>query len=461
MLRLAAAAALLPGRLGAQRRARHRRRRHDRRASSRDADTDGIASRLAGPGRAGDAEPALARVPARARRPHRPHVAGARRQLLDVAAGDVRVPGSRRRRRVRGDRGAGLRRNGQGRVRVGRGIPLRASRPGGQAVRRSRRNSRWRIVAAARTAGLGLTLLPVFYAHAGFGGTPTTAGQRRFVHTTYTFTHLYDRLRERRAEHGYVLGVAPHSLRAVTPEELGAGGPAGGAGRAGAHPRGRADAGSRRLLRVEPHAAGRMAAHAGERRCALVHRARDAHDREGSHRRSPRAARWPAWRRRPRPTWATARFRAPPISPPAAASASAAIRTRSSTVRGAAPVRVVAADARAPAQRAAATRATCRSARRCGPRAARGGAQALAQPVGAIEAGRRADLVVLERRRSGAGRAGAGRRPRRRDLRPRAHAGARRHGRRHAGSSATADTRRRTRSSPAIARRLRGWMRRA
>ena len=79
----------------------------------------------------------------------------------------------------------------------------------------------WRIVAAAKVAGLGLTLLPVFYAHAGFGGTPTAAGQRRFVHTTYTFTHLYDRLRERSAEHGYVLGVAPHSLRAVTAEELG------------------------------------------------------------------------------------------------------------------------------------------------------------------------------------------------------------------------------------------------
>ena len=79
----------------------------------------------------------------------------------------------------------------------------------------------WRIVAAARTAGLGLTLLPVFYAHAGFGGTPTTAGQRRFVHTTYTFTHLYDRLHERATELGYVLGVAPHSLRAATAEEIG------------------------------------------------------------------------------------------------------------------------------------------------------------------------------------------------------------------------------------------------
>lgn len=79
----------------------------------------------------------------------------------------------------------------------------------------------WRVVAAARSAGLGLTLLPVFYAHAGFGGTPSTAGQWRFAHTTYTFTHLFERLREGCNQHGYVLGVAPHSLRAVTPEELG------------------------------------------------------------------------------------------------------------------------------------------------------------------------------------------------------------------------------------------------
>jgi len=78
-----------------------------------------------------------------------------------------------------------------------------------------------RIVSAAHTAGIALTLLPVFYAHAGFGGTAPTAAQRRFVHTTYSFTHLVDRLRERAAAEGFVLGVAPHSLRAVTPEELG------------------------------------------------------------------------------------------------------------------------------------------------------------------------------------------------------------------------------------------------
>jgi formimidoylglutamate deiminase len=80
----------------------------------------------------------------------------------------------------------------------------------------------WRIVAAARTAGLGLTLLPVFYAHGGFGGLPATAGQRRFVHAVDTFTHLHQRLRDASADGAYVLGVAPHSLRAVMPDELGA-----------------------------------------------------------------------------------------------------------------------------------------------------------------------------------------------------------------------------------------------
>ena len=79
----------------------------------------------------------------------------------------------------------------------------------------------WRIVAAAETAGLGLTLLPVFYAHGNFGGTATTPLQRRFVHSTYTFEKLYDALARAATAYHYVLGVAPHSLRAVTGEELG------------------------------------------------------------------------------------------------------------------------------------------------------------------------------------------------------------------------------------------------
>jgi len=78
----------------------------------------------------------------------------------------------------------------------------------------------WRVVNAAKTAGIGLTLLPVFYAHAGFGGTAPTRRQRRLVHAPHTFYRLYEALGQAQAQHGYVLGIAPHSLRAVTPEEL-------------------------------------------------------------------------------------------------------------------------------------------------------------------------------------------------------------------------------------------------
>ena len=78
----------------------------------------------------------------------------------------------------------------------------------------------WRIVSAATTAGLALTLLPVFYAHGNFNGAPTVAGQRRFVNSIYTFEKLLDAVSRNAQAEGYTVGVAPHSLRAVTREEL-------------------------------------------------------------------------------------------------------------------------------------------------------------------------------------------------------------------------------------------------
>ena len=78
----------------------------------------------------------------------------------------------------------------------------------------------WRIVSAARTAGLGLTLLPVFYAHGNFNGAAAAPGQRRFLHSIYTFEKLLDAVMRRAQADDYVVGVAPHSLRAVTREEL-------------------------------------------------------------------------------------------------------------------------------------------------------------------------------------------------------------------------------------------------
>jgi formimidoylglutamate deiminase len=78
-----------------------------------------------------------------------------------------------------------------------------------------------RIAAAAEATGIGLTLLPVFYAHSGFGGRAPEAGQRRFVNDIDRFSRLIDASRRALAgQQGAVVGVAPHSLRAVTPAEL-------------------------------------------------------------------------------------------------------------------------------------------------------------------------------------------------------------------------------------------------
>ncbi|MCO5155892.1 MAG: formimidoylglutamate deiminase [Aquamicrobium sp.] len=78
-----------------------------------------------------------------------------------------------------------------------------------------------RIAAASAGTGIALTLLPVFYAHAGFGGTAPMEGQRRFIHDVDAFARLMERARHIVAGlPGAVLGIAPHSLRAATPEEL-------------------------------------------------------------------------------------------------------------------------------------------------------------------------------------------------------------------------------------------------
>lgn len=77
------------------------------------------------------------------------------------------------------------------------------------------------IAAAASEAGIGLTLLPVLYSHSGFGGLPPGEGQRRFILSVED----YARLLEGAARHvadlpDAVVGVAPHSLRAVSPDQL-------------------------------------------------------------------------------------------------------------------------------------------------------------------------------------------------------------------------------------------------
>jgi formiminoglutamate deiminase len=78
-----------------------------------------------------------------------------------------------------------------------------------------------RIVAATDETGIALTLLPVFYAHSAFGGAEPIEGQRRFINGLDRFAALLDACRGfERDRPSMVTGIAPHSLRAVTPEEL-------------------------------------------------------------------------------------------------------------------------------------------------------------------------------------------------------------------------------------------------
>jgi formimidoylglutamate deiminase len=73
-----------------------------------------------------------------------------------------------------------------------------------------------RLLAAAERAGIGITLLPVLYQDAGFGGQPPRPEQRRYLNSVDALLDLVQRGRA----HGARVGVAPHSLRAVGPQAL-------------------------------------------------------------------------------------------------------------------------------------------------------------------------------------------------------------------------------------------------
>ena len=77
------------------------------------------------------------------------------------------------------------------------------------------------LFAAARHTGLRMTMLPSFYAHAGFGGLDPVPGQVRFINDLDSFARIVDECRATAATiPGALVGVAPHSLRAVTGPEL-------------------------------------------------------------------------------------------------------------------------------------------------------------------------------------------------------------------------------------------------
>jgi formimidoylglutamate deiminase len=76
------------------------------------------------------------------------------------------------------------------------------------------------VLRAADSAGIRMTLLPVMYAQGGFGGKPPSDGQRRFIHSTDAYLKLLESLEPACRTGKHRLGGCFHSLRAVTPDQM-------------------------------------------------------------------------------------------------------------------------------------------------------------------------------------------------------------------------------------------------
>lgn len=79
-----------------------------------------------------------------------------------------------------------------------------------------------RIISAAQKTGIGLTHLPVFYMQGGLNGKKLAEGQLRFGNELEQYLRILDQTQNslRNSPKDYLLGMAPHSLRAVSPEFL-------------------------------------------------------------------------------------------------------------------------------------------------------------------------------------------------------------------------------------------------
>ncbi len=78
-----------------------------------------------------------------------------------------------------------------------------------------------RVLAAARETGIGITVLPVLYRYAGFGGQKAGPGQQRFINNSDEYLEIYQQLKSQLQRGGNeAVGIAPHSLRAVSAELL-------------------------------------------------------------------------------------------------------------------------------------------------------------------------------------------------------------------------------------------------
>ena len=77
-----------------------------------------------------------------------------------------------------------------------------------------------RIAAATQESGIGLTLLPTFYAHGGFGGQPLAEKQLRFRNDVERYLKLVDGVDRASKGVGANWGLCFHSLRAATETEM-------------------------------------------------------------------------------------------------------------------------------------------------------------------------------------------------------------------------------------------------
>ncbi|WP_182056379.1 formimidoylglutamate deiminase [Pantoea sp. ME81] len=77
------------------------------------------------------------------------------------------------------------------------------------------------LIAAAETAGIGQTLLPVLYSFSGFGSQPASDGQRRFIQQTDAYLQQQQRVAQWSANKPLLNhGICFHSLRAVNETQM-------------------------------------------------------------------------------------------------------------------------------------------------------------------------------------------------------------------------------------------------
>jgi formimidoylglutamate deiminase len=250
------------------------------------------------------------------------------------------------------------------------------------------------LIDAATTAGIGLTLLPTLYQTSDFGGAAPTARQRQFVLATDQYLDLIDDLS--RAQSPQIeIGVALHSLRAVPPDAM------------------------KTVLTSLPSTKS-IHIHIAEQTARLRQLSSICtHDRSSgcsstrasivagasctrrirpmpNSKRSLRRAQWLGCARRPKQIWATASSRCPRGSRPAARLQSAPTVTsrcrRLKSCAGLSTKRVWRPSIAMCLRRGM----TRRRGAMLWRHACTAGTRATARNIGAIEAGRRADVVVLD-----------------------------------------------------------------